>query len=304
MIIRRSKEDEIINNKKRIASAALLVLLVGSVCMMSGCISSDSDEKGTVKFGLPPWPGVTVKSEVVKIVLEDMGYEVELNSLDAGVVYAQMAEGELDVCLAGWLPVTHEAYWEEYGDSLEMVNINVDTTWLGIAVPTYVYDAGVTTIYDLEDYASEFDNRIVGIEPGAGISKSVETAKEAYGLDSIELLFSSTPSMMAEVDSAIDDDEWVAFTIWEPHSAFAMFDIAKLEDDQGIFGGGDVVYTIARNDFADDFPEVYEFLQKFAVDPDVQSAWILQYSDLNRPAAEVAQEWVDNNQDLISEWTS
>lgn len=280
---------------------AILALLLGSVCL-SGCISSDDEEKNNVKFGLPPWPGVTVKSEVVRIILEDAGYEVELNSLDAGVVYAQMAEGELDVCLAGWLPVTHEAYWDEYGDQLEKVNINIDTTWLGIAVPTYVYDSGVTSIYDLQEYASEFDNRIVGIEPGAGISNSAENAKDVYGLDDIEVLFSSTPSMMAEVDSLTEKGDWVAFTIWEPHSAFAMFDIQKLDDPEGIFGGGDVVYTIARNGFAEDFPEVYAFLQKFEVDPDVQSEWILQYSDLNRPADEVAQEWVDNNQELIDEW--
>jgi len=284
-----------------VISLAILALLLGSVCM-SGCISSDDEEKNNVKFGLPPWPGVTVKSEVVRIILEDEGYEVELSSLDAGVVYAQMAEGELDVCLAGWLPVTHEAYWDEYGDQLEMVNINIDTTWLGIAVPTYVYESGVTSIYDLQEYAAEFDNRIVGIEPGAGISNSAEEAKVVYGLDDIEVLFSSTPSMMAEVDSLTENGEWVAFTIWEPHSAFAMFDIQKLDDPEGIFGGGDVVYTITRAGFAEDFPEVYAFLQKFEVDPDVQSEWILQYSDLNRPADEVAQEWVDNNQELIDEW--
>jgi glycine betaine/proline transport system substrate-binding protein len=184
---------------------------------------------------------------------------------------------------------------------LEKVKANVPSTWLGLAVPAYVYEEGVHSIEDLNDYKDEFDSRIVGIEPGAGIMNSTEQVIETYDLD-YDLESSSTPAMMAEVDAYIDDNDWIVFTIWEPHSAFARFDIQKLEDPEGIYGGGDVVYTITRNDFADDFPEVYEFFQNFQISADTQSAWILEYSDNERPPEEVAQEWVDNNQELVDEW--
>jgi len=282
---------------------AIAVLMVASV-FASGCIGGDDDdteEKGTVSFGLPPWPGVTVKTEVVRIILEEKGYEVESSKLDAGVVYAEMAEGNIDCLLAGWLPVTHKEYWTQYGDQLEQVHINCPTTWLGLAVPTYVYDAGVHSIEDLNDYKSEFDSRIVGIEPGAGIMNSTEEAIDAYDLE-LTLESSSTPAMMAEVDSYTKDNDWIVFTIWEPHSAFARFDIKKLDDPKGIYGGGDVVYTITRKGFSEDFPEVYEFFQNFQISADTQSAWILEYSDNERPPEEVAQEWVDNNQELVDEW--
>lgn len=42
--------------------------------------------------------------------------------------------------LAGWLPVTHREYWDRYSYGLDQVAINEPTTWLGLAVPTYVYE--------------------------------------------------------------------------------------------------------------------------------------------------------------------
>ncbi len=304
-----------------------LLLTLFSMVLVSGCLqetpntedneaedgeteeqeseNENSEEETTslepLNFGLPPWPGVTVKTEVVKQVLESEGYEVESHALDAGIVYAQLAEGELDVLLAGWLPVTHKDYWAEHGDKLEQVNVNINETWLGIAVPTYTYDKGVTSIEDLCENAEMFDNRIVGIEPGAGISQSTKEAIDEYGLD-YTLATSSTPAMMAEVDAAIENDEDVAFTIWEPHSAFARFDIKKLDDPKEIYGGGDVVKTVVRDDFKDEYPKVYDFLKVFEVSPQTQSEWILEYSGNDRDPEDVAAEWIDENPEKVQEW--
>ncbi|MFO8016059.1 MAG: glycine betaine ABC transporter substrate-binding protein [Candidatus Woesearchaeota archaeon] len=267
----------------------------------SGSVETGSD-KGTISFGLPPWPGVTVKTAVVKQILEEKGYTVESNELDAGIVYASLAQGDLDVLLAGWLPVTHKDYWEQHGDNLEKVRVNVDETWLGLAVPTYVYEDGVTSINDLNENVDLFDGQIIGIEPGAGIMQSTEEVMDTYSLDDYELVSSSTPSMMAEVDASVRQEEPVVFTIWEPHSAFAKFDIKKLDDPEEIYGGGDVVYTITRDGFSDEYPEVYSFLENFEVTPDTQSEWILEYSDKEREPEAVAEEWISNNQDKVNQW--
>lgn len=291
--------------KKKALASGIVLMLVATAVLLSGCINSGSDDdtKGTVSFGLPPWPGVTVKTEVVKQVLEDWGYTVNTSTLDAGIVYAEMAKGNIDVLLAGWLPVTHQDYWTQYGDDIEQVHVNVDTTWLGLAVPSYVYDAGVTAVSDLNDYVSEFGGTIVGIEPGAGIMHNAERAIDLYDLD-YTLKSSSTPAMMAEVDSKIKSGEWVVFTIWEPHSAFARFDIQKLDEPEQIFGGGDVVYTITRTGFADDFPELQSFFEKFEVAPDTQSEWILLYSDEGMEPSDIAAQWIAENQDLVESWKS
>ncbi|ABO34982.1 Substrate-binding region of ABC-type glycine betaine transport system [Methanococcus maripaludis C5] len=284
------------------------IAILGLAVMFSGCVQSSEStedlEKGTIKFGLPPWPGVTVKSEVVKVILEEQGYNVELNQLDAGITYAKLAEGELDILLAGWLPTTHQDYWAQYGDQLEMVHVNIERTALGLAVPTYTYESGIQSITDLNGNEELFDARIVGIEPGAGIMSSTENAIETYGLEGYELQSSSTPAMMAELARAMNENENIIVTVWEPHSVFFKFNITMLDDPEKVYGDGDKVYTIARNDFKDDYPEVYEFFQKFEVDPSVQSGWIYEYSDEGKDPEEIAEEWVANNPELVAEWIS
>ncbi|MBD3210133.1 glycine/betaine ABC transporter substrate-binding protein [Candidatus Micrarchaeota archaeon] len=300
-----------------------LLLAVFSVVLVSGCVQESGEEVSEpqnvseqeeeeesevsapsepIDFGLPPWPGVTVKTEVVRQILVSEGYKAESHELDAGIVYAQLAEGDLDVLLAGWLPVTHKDYWNKHGDKLEQVAVNVNETWLGVAVPTYTYEKNITSLEDLKGNGGMFGNRIVGIEPGAGISQSTLEAIDAYELSNYTLATSSTPAMMAEVDAAVDGNEDIAFTIWEPHSAFARFDIKKLEDPKQIYGGGDVVKTIARKDFKDDYPKVYDFLKEFEVSPQTQSEWILEYSDNGRDPSDIAAEWIADNPDKVDDW--
>lgn len=105
--------------------------------------------KEKLTIGIPPWPGATVKSRVARDVLEEIGYEVTIREMDAGVVYTALADKQLDMTVAGWLPVTHEDYWNEKGDSLEIAGINVTQTWLGLAVPDYV-DEDIQSIADLK----------------------------------------------------------------------------------------------------------------------------------------------------------
>lgn len=104
--------------------------------------------KTELTLGMPPWPGVTVKSEVVKQILEEMGYSVSVQASDAGVVYTSLANSDIDATLAGWLPSTHADYWDEHKGSLEIAGINVTTTWLGLGVPNYV-DERVQSLEDL-----------------------------------------------------------------------------------------------------------------------------------------------------------
>jgi len=106
--------------------------------------------KETLAIGIPPWPGATVKSRVVRDLLEDIGYSVEVRELDPGIMYTSLADQQIDMTVAGWLPTTHKSYWEEKGANLEIAGINVTQTWLGLAVPRYV-DESIQSIEDLRN---------------------------------------------------------------------------------------------------------------------------------------------------------
>src|SRR5690606_11831561 len=156
-------------------------------------------------------------------LLEEQGYEVGLTNVDAAPLFQGLADGDIDLFLDGWLPDTHSDYWEEHGDSLEQVGVWFDNARLSIAVPDYVE---IDSLADLADGADTFGGRIVGIEPGAGLMRVTgDDVMPTYGLDDFQLLEGSTPTMLTELQTAIENEEPIVVTLWHPHWAYAKFPI-------------------------------------------------------------------------------
>jgi len=52
---------------------------------------------------------------VLKYVLETyVGYGVTLSTLQAGVMYQGLSQGEIDLITTAWVPLTHAQYMEQY----------------------------------------------------------------------------------------------------------------------------------------------------------------------------------------------
>lgn len=80
------------------------------------------------------WPEGEAASILWKLVLEEKGYNVNLEYADAGPVFAGIAGGDYDVAFDGWLPLTHQSYMDEYGDKLTDLGAWNDEAVLTIAV--------------------------------------------------------------------------------------------------------------------------------------------------------------------------
>ena len=106
--------------------------------------------------------------EALRRALQLEGYDVELEMADPGFVYTGLAGGDLDVNFDMWLPVTHADYLEEFGDDLERVGTWYDDARLTIAVNE---DSPITSLAELAEQADTVGNRLVGIEPGAGLTR-------------------------------------------------------------------------------------------------------------------------------------
>nr|WP_321496913.1 glycine betaine ABC transporter substrate-binding protein [uncultured Methanolobus sp.] len=278
---------------------AMLVMVSG--CADQGTTDTGIDEEATVTkevtIGYVTWDGEIASTNVMKLVLEQAGYDVEIMAVDAGALYQQLAEGNLDFTTSAWLPQTQKNYWETYGDDIDSVAVNLEDCRIGLVVPTYVT---IDSIEELNDNKDMFDGEIIGIDPGAGIMSTTETAIENYSLD-YELVASSSAGMTAELKSSIEDEKWVVVTLWSPHWAFNSFDLKYLEDPNGIYGQADHVETLARVGLAEDDPELYGIISRFNwTHDDIQSVM----SDLadGVPEEEAAQKWVDANQDKVNEW--
>lgn len=285
-----------------------VILVLAMLVMVSGCTDQDTTDAGTdeettdtvakeVTIGYVTWDGEIASTNVMKLVLEQAGYDVEIMAVDAGALYQQLAEGNLDFTTSAWLPQTQKNYWDQYGNDIDSVAVNLEDCRIGLVVPTYVT---IDSIEELNDNKEQFDGEIIGIDPGAGIMSTTETAIENYSLD-YELISSSSAGMTAELKSAIEDEEWVVVTLWSPHWTFNSFDLKYLEDPNGIYGEADHVETLARMGLSEDDPELYEIISRFQwTHDDIQSVM----SDLadGVPEEEAAQNWVDANQDKVDEW--
>jgi len=291
-------------NKRHLLST----LALGSVAALAltGCAGGGDDggdgASKDITIGVfNGWPEGEAASYVWKLVLEDQGYNVDLQYADAGPVFQGVAGGDYDLALDGWLPFTHESYFTEFGDDIVDLGSWNDDAKLTIAVNA---DAPIDSLTELADNADAFDNRLIGIEPGSGLNKATqEQTIPTYGLEAMEFIPSSTPAMLAELDAKLDAGENVVVTLWRPHWAYDAFDIKDLEDPEATLGDAEGIHTFTRTGFDTDFPEVNEWLSNFRMDSDVLFSLenvmyntdedITDYTDIVRAWMDENQEWVD-----------
>jgi len=94
------------------------------------------------------WDDVIASSHVVENVLESVGYEVELMQVDAGPMWAGVADGSGDAMVGAWLPTTHADYYAEYEGKFEDLGSNLHGTKQGLVVPAYM---DIDSIEDLKE---------------------------------------------------------------------------------------------------------------------------------------------------------
>jgi glycine betaine/proline transport system substrate-binding protein len=264
-------------------------------------------EAPEIRFGTPTWPGVTVKSEIASQLLEHIGYRTSNVNGSPAVILNSLKTDDLDIYLGGWMPTEKDMIdpLVEQGE-VKTLTTNISDAIMGLAVPKYVHDAGVETEADLAEHADRFDRKIYGIEPGTGFNKSIKQAidNDRHGLGDFQLVPSSTSGMLAQVGRMTERDEWIVFLGWEPHWMNITYDIQYLEavGEPKIAGTKSDVLTVANVEMVADHPEVAQFFSQYQVKKDEQSAWVYQYSYKDRPAEQVAAEWIRNNLDRVAEF--
>lgn len=283
----------------------LALMLVVVPIAVTGCGEDESAGKGEITIGWIAWDECVANSYLWKNILEDQGYTVTLTQVDAGVAYAGLAEGDIDIFLDAWLPNTQKGYWDEFGDQIEVLGTINSNATLSLAVPAYVE---IDSIEDMVGNADLFDGVITGIEPGAGMMGLLaDTLMPGYGLDAdYELLESSTPAMLAALQAAIADEEPIVVTLWRPHWIYGAEDLKDLDDPLGLWGDTDNVQALGRTGFAADFPEVAEWLGNFTETDDqiaaISKIVIEEYGVGEEEAA--IEAWLSDpdNENLVESW--
>ena len=155
-----------------------------------------------------------------------------------------------------------------------------------------------------ENYSEAVDYTITGIEPGAGISVATEKALEEYdSLDGWDVQLASTAAMLVELDQAIEKEEPIIVTGWNPHWMFSKHPEMKyLEDPNGIYGGEETISTLVTPDLKDSKPNAYKVLDQFEWDIEDMEDIMYEAAETDKEIEDVAKQWVADNEDKTSKW--
>lgn len=256
----------------------------------------------TITLGIiPSWTDGLSTAYLWKDILEGEGYTVEIQELsEAAPLYTGLANGDIDVYPSAWPEVTHASYMEQYGDDIEDVGTYYDNAKLTFAVPEYT---DITSIEDLTGNADMFNGRIVGIEPGAGLTEvTKDSVMPEYGLeDDYELVTSSTTAMLAELKKATDNEQDIVVTLWRPFWANSEFPVKDLEDPKGALGEPEGLHELARTGFSEDFPDAAEMMGNMKLDDQqygqLEDMVVNEYGEGKE--AEAVDAWLKENPDFV-----
>lgn len=289
-----------------VGAAAVSLVLMASACGGGGGGVSTGPEGGDeaankeITIGLIPWEEDIAVTNLWKVILEEKGYTVNVENVDVAPVFEGTANGDIDLYLDTWLPATHKDYWEEYGDKLEDLGTWNENASLSLTVPSYMED--INSIEDLKGESGTFDGEIIGIESGSGLVQTTEdSAMPEYGLDSeYELVKSSTPAMLEELNTAIADEEPIVVTLWRPHVIYGQQDLKDLEDPKNAMGDPDSIHSIGREGFSEDFPDLAKWLKEFSLsDSQISSLETSVLVDHEGEEAKGAKAWLADNPEYL-----
>ena len=194
---------------------------------------------------------------------------------------------------------------ESYDEKIEKTGtVLEDGAISGLVVPAYTAELlNVTSISDLNGHASVFDNKIVGIDPGAGITELTKKAVAEYGL-SLSFVTSSEAAMLAALDTAYKSGDHIVVTLWDPHWVTGMYDLVYLDDPKLVYGEAESIESWARPGMKAEDPTLAKIMEQYSFEIDEFSG-LLAYIESNKDdmsVGEATRSWIDENPDAKERW--
>lgn len=299
-------------NKRKLFGMAAMMTLSGTLltaCGTSnqspsssngaGSTSQSGKSKETITLGYVDWAEDVADVYLWKQLLESKGYNVDAKLMEAGPLFEALSSGSIDVHFDVWLPTTDKAYMQRYQSTLtDLGKWYQGQTKLGLVVPDYV---NIDSLSQLNAHAQEFGNQIIGIDPGAGETQTIQqTVIPDYNL-SLKLVNSSETAMLAQLQKDYNEKQPVVVVLWSPHWAFSKWHLKYLKDPKGSFGKAGWIQTEANKKWAQSNPTVAKWLKNFKLNQ--QQLGSLE-NDINTASSKEAgvKKWISANQSLVNSW--
>lgn len=259
----------------------------------------------TLDFGVPAWPGITVKTAIAEQLLNPLGYETSIQEIGLQVIYQGIESGDIDAFLGAWLPAQREMFnpRKESGVLIDVAN-NVDGAQMTLAVPEYLYESGIQSFADLDEHRDQFNGQIHGFGAGSAASEILHDAidNDIWGLGDWRLVDTSEVGMLSAARDAISREEAIVWVGWTPHWMNLELPMRYLDDPENLFGennGESDVLTLLRSDYANAHPNVVTFFEQFTFTAEEQSWMIQAFGQEEQDLANVAEQWVTDHPERI-----
>ncbi|WP_318472020.1 choline ABC transporter substrate-binding protein [Photobacterium leiognathi] len=281
----------------------LLTLALSSVAF-----NSYANQCDTVRFADVGWTDITATTAVTSELLKGMGYNTKTDLLSVPVTYSSMANGDIDVFLGNWMP-TMEGDIAKYREAktVETVKANLEGAKYTLAVPKYVYDAGVKSFADLAKHADKFKGRIYGIEPGNDGNRLIQSMIDtnAFGLKDFSLVESSEAGMVSQVSRSVRRDQWIVYLGWAPHPMNSNVEMEYLAGGDDFFGpnyGGANVYTNVRSNYLTECPNVGQLLKNLSFSLEMENSLMEAILNQKVQPEKAARQWLSENPQQVEAW--
>ncbi|MDF9617793.1 choline ABC transporter substrate-binding protein [Pseudomonas entomophila] len=268
--------------------------------------AADSNAQcSTVKLADPGWSDIASTNAVARLLLESLGYQVKIDSLAVPIIYGGLKDGRVDAFLGNWMPA-QQGFHDKFianGDVQQLAR-NLEGTEFTLAVPDYVWEAGVKDFADLHKYADKFDKKLYGIGSGAPANLSLKEIidKNDFELGQWKLVESSEQAMLAQVDRAVKKQQFITFLGWTPHPMNVKLKMHYLTGGEKWFGSKGDVYTLTRKGYPQACPNAAKLLSNLTFTLEMENSIMAEVVDKKVSFDEAAKAWVRAHPQLLEGW--
>ncbi|BFT60462.1 choline ABC transporter substrate-binding protein [Pseudomonas moorei] len=280
------------------------ILTVGLLAL--GSTSAFADQScDTVKMADPGWSDIAATNAITGFLLDGMGYKAKVDTLAVPITYGGLKDGQVDVFLGNWMPA-QQGFYDKFvatGDVTQLSK-NLDGTEFTLAVPDYVWDAGVHNFADLNKFADKFDKKIYGIGSGAPANASLQEIikKNDFDMGQWKLVESSEQAMLAEVSRAVKKQKFVTFLGWTPHPMNVQLKMHYLKGGEKYFGDTGSVHTLTRKGYAQACPNVGKLLTNLSFTQEMENSIMAEVVNKKISNADAAKAWIKANPAVLDKW--
>ncbi|MBH3442010.1 choline ABC transporter substrate-binding protein [Pseudomonas moraviensis] len=259
----------------------------------------------TVKMADPGWSDIAATNAITGFLLDGMGYKAKVDTLAVPITFGGLKDGQVDVFLGNWMPA-QQGFYDKFvatGDVTQLAK-NLEGTEFTLAVPDYVWEAGVHDFADLNKFADKFDKKIYGIGSGAPANISLQEIikKNDFNMGQWKLIESSEQAMLAEVSRAVKKQKFVTFLGWTPHPMNVQLKMRYLKGGEKYFGDTGNVFTLTRKGYAEACPNVGKLLTNLSFTQDMENSIMAEVVNKKVSNAEAAKAWIKANPAVLDTW--